>query len=789
MTAQLEQAIIGLALTADPQVMLDLDRVRPEHFADIRHGALWALIRKVAQQHAPDPLTVAGALPSIPAEDRNGINDGYLLDCLHEAPAAPRVLAASYAGQLIADAGHRRLEAAVTRAHQLLEGTPDPVEADALIRAVLDDAAPTSQTVGHLIADTLDQTLDSIGKPGRVTPTPWVDLNQLLGGWRPGALYVVGARPATGKALALDTPIPTPTGWTTMGAINVGDSVLSLDGKPTLVTHATEVMTGHDCYRVTFSDGAQIVADADHQWATETRASRKAACAAKRCPHTSPFAREQRRAYPCVVTTRELAATVRTKNGRSNHTLPDVLPLDLPDADLPLDPYVLGYWLGDGDSNGPVLTVWERDADHVRAALKRAGYFTTETSQSSCVRIRFSTTPIRRGGNHGDSGAARLRSLGVLHNKHIPATYLRASYAQRLDLLRGVLDSDGTVGKTGQVEHVTVNRPLADSIVELARTLGVRPTVTCKRVDGRNEEHSTAYLVHGMFRREHMTLARKADRLPVSRRNLHRLVTAVDPVESVPVRCIQVAAEDHLYLAGEHMVPTHNSILGLQAAYSLAHTGPVAISSLEMPEREVHTRLLAHAASVPIGHINGHGKPTDRDREQISRAASHLRSLPISIDDRSSSTVWDVATHARLFARHQHLAGVVIDYMQLMSTPRGDRRPRHEVVAEQSRQLKILAGELDCPVIALSQLNRQSEGRGDGRPNLADLRESGAIEQDADVVLLLHVPQEGGIPDEGRLEVAIAKNRHGPAGRITLQRSGATASLNDYSWQAPDGDL
>lgn len=430
MTAQLEQAIIGLALTADPQVMLDLDRVRPEHFADIRHGALWALIRKVAQQHAPDPLTVAGALPSIPAEDRNGINDGYLLDCLHEAPAAPRVLAASYAQQLIADAGHRRLEAAVTRAHQLLEGTPDPVEADALIRAVLDDAAPTSQTVGHLIADTLDQTLDSIGKPGRVTPTPWVDLNQLLGGWRPGALYVVGARPATGK-----------------------------------------------------------------------------------------------------------------------------------------------------------------------------------------------------------------------------------------------------------------------------------------------------------------------------------------------------------------------SILGLQAAYSLAHTGPVAISSLEMPEREVHTRLLAHAASVPIGHINGHGKPTDRDREQISRAASHLRSLPISIDDRSSSTVWDVATHARLFARHQHLAGVVIDYMQLMSTPRGDRRPRHEVVAEQSRQLKIIAGELDCPVIALSQLNRQSEGRGDGRPNLADLRESGAIEQDADVVLLLHVPQEGGIPDEGRLEVAIAKNRHGPAGRITLQRSGATASLNDYSWQAPDGDL
>lgn len=788
MTDNLEQAIIGLALTADPQVMLDLDRVRPQHFADLRHGALWELIRKVAQQHAPDPLTIAGALPSIPAEDRNGIDDGYLLACLHEAPAAPRVLAASYAQQLIDASGHRNLEAALIRAGQVLEGTPDPVEADGLIRSVLDEAAPDSQHVGHLIADKLDATLDSIGKPGAFTPTPWVDLNNVIGGWRPGALYVVGARPSAGKALALDTPIPTPTGWTTMGAINVGDSVLSLDGKPTLVTHATEVMTGHDCYRVTFSDGAQIVADADHQWATETRASRKAACAAKHCPHTSPFAREQRRDYPCVVTTRELAATVRTKDGRSNHTLPDVLPLDLPDADLPLDPYVLGYWLGDGDSNGPVLTVWERDADHVRAALKRAGYFTTETSQSSCVRIRFSTTPIRRGGNHGDSGAARLRSLGVLHNKHIPATYLRASYAQRLDLLRGVLDSDGTVGKTGQAEYVTVDRPLADSIVELARTLGVRPTVTCKRVDGRDEEHSTAYRVHGMFRREHMTLARKADRLPISRRNLHRLVTAVDPVESVPVRCIQVAAEDHLYLAGEHMVPTHNSILGLQAAYGLAHHGPVAVSSLEMPQREVHTRLLAHAGQVDIGHLIGQGQPTDAEWSAINEAGKHLAALPISVDDRSSATVWDVTTHARILARHQHLAGVVVDYMQLMTTPRGDRRPRHEVVSEQSRQLKILAGELDCPVIALSQLNRQSEQRPGGGPSLADLRESGAIEQDADVVLLLNVPVEGGMPDQSRLDVAVAKNRHGSSALVHLQRDGKHATLNDLAW-TPHGSL
>ena len=789
MTDNLEQAIIGLALTADTQVMLDLDRVRPQHFADLRHGALWELIRKVAQQHAPDPLTVAGALPSIPAEDRNGIDDGYLLACLHEAPAAPRVLAASYAQQLIDAAGHSNLEAALIRAGQVLEGTPDPVEADGLIRSILDEAAPDSQHVGHLIADTLDATLATIGQPGAFTPTPWVDLNNVIGGWRPGALYVVGARPSAGKALSLDTPLPTPTGWTTMGDVKVGDEVLGMDGKPTQVTFATEVQVNHQCYELTFSDGAKIVADADHRWLVEDRASRKASASAKHAPHTSKYARQQRRCFPRVATTEEIAATVRCKDGRANYSLPSMAPLDLPESNLPLDPYVLGYWLGDGDAHTAVVTTWNQDASHFIEALDRAGYhYSVHESQESCARIAFSTTPIRRGGPVRDSAVGRLREMGVLRSKHIPRTYLRASYGQRLDLLRGLLDSDGTVSKSGQMEYTTVDEPLANDVMELMRTLGLRPTFGTRKVRGRDVAHSTEYRIHAMATSEHMTLARKAKRLPDERRNLRRSVTDVVPVASVPVRCIQVSNNDHMYLAGEAMVPTHNTLLGLQAAYGLAHHGPVAVSSLEMPQREVHTRLLAHAGQVDIGHLIGQGQPTDAEWSAINESGKHLAALPISVDDRSSATVWDVTTHARILARHQHLAGVVVDYMQLMTTPRGDRRPRHEVVAEQSRQLKILAGELDCPVIALSQLNRQSEQRPGGGPSLADLRESGAIEQDADVVLLLNVPVEGGMPDQSRLDVAVAKNRHGSVALVHLQRDGKHATLNDLAW-TPHGSL
>ena len=155
----------------------------------------------------------------------------------------------------------------------------------------------------------------------------------------------------------------------------------------------------------------------------------------------------------------------------------------------------------------------------------------------------------------------------------------------------------------------------------------------------------------------------------------------------------------------------------------------------------------------------------------------------MSIDDRSSITVTAIRAHARGLSRRGQLAGVVVDYLQLMTAERGDRRPRHEIVADQSRQLKILAKELQCPVIALSQLNRASEQREGKAPTLSDLRESGALEQDADVVLLLHVPVDKAdhmeVPLDHLLRVTVAKNRHGPVGRVTLARHGETATLLD----------
>src|SRR3712207_8759831 len=133
------------------------------------------------------------------------------------------------------------------------------------------------------LEDVLQPTMDELdaiasrGGTARGVPTGIRDLDELTNGLQAGQMVVIAARPGVGKALALDTPIATPTGWKTMGALSVGDRVLGSDGRPTTVVAATEVMTGRPCYEVHFSDGSVIVADAQHQWLTQTRADRGSA--------------------------------------------------------------------------------------------------------------------------------------------------------------------------------------------------------------------------------------------------------------------------------------------------------------------------------------------------------------------------------------------------------------------------------------------------------------------------------------------------------------------------------
>lgn len=225
------------------------------------------------------------------------------------------------------------------------------------------------------------------------------------------------------------------------------------------------------------------------------------------------------------------------------------------------------------------------------------------------------------------------------------------------------------------------------------------------------------------------------------------------------------------------------TIFGVQAALGLAQYGYVALNTLEMDKHEINQRAISHAGEVWISHLQGakNGKSAmyDWERDAVKAVAPVLADLPISVQDDPNATPLTVRAHARSLTRKGPLMGIVVDYLQLMEPDGRDQRPRHEIVASYSRALKKLAKEMSCPVIALSQLNRGGAG---SDPSLTHLKESGSLEQDADVVILLSQPEiqeeDGSVRlDELNLRVSVAKNRHGPHGSFTIQRNGGKSTI------------
>jgi replicative DNA helicase len=552
-----------------------------------------------------------------------------------------------------------------------------------------------------------------------------------MSGLQPSTLVIVGARPATGKALALDTPIPTPTGWTTMGDLAAGDEVFDEQGHPCRVVYTSPVFEDHQCFEVRFDDGTTIVADAGHRWLAYDLPAWRSHCSSDT-------------GVPRVVTTQEMVDDgVRAPDGRSNWYLP-LAALDLADAELPVDPYVLGCWLGDGSSAGGSLTA-DDDAAHFVAEFECAGY--------------------------------RLEP-GPGHDR-IPAAYLRASFKQRLCLLQGLMDTAGTVaGAGGGVELCLANRKLLDQAWELVASLGHKPNPSShKRIplgDGRviQARRFRWTPLDPVFRLPRQAAA-LAEAVGTGRhgRATRRAIADIVAVPTVPTRCISVDAPSHLFLAGRAMIPTHNTAfaLGMATHAALEVQRPVLFFSLEMSHLEITQRILSAEARVDATRMRN-GKLAEADWTKLSHAIGRLAEAPLYIDDNPQATVMEIRAKARrLKSRIGDLGLIVVDYLQLM-TGRTKAENRQVEVAEISRGLKILARELEVPVVALSQLSRGLELRADKRPMLADLRESGSLEQDADVVMFLYRDElyNAESPDRGTAEVLVAKHRSGPTGMDRL---------------------
>jgi replicative DNA helicase len=604
-----EQSVLGAMMLSKDAIADAVELVRPGDFYRPAHQLLFDAILDLYGRGEPaDPITVSAELTRAGQLVRVG-GANYLHTLVNTVPTAAN---AGYYAQIVAErAILRRLVIAGTRIVQM---GYDTASGSANILGSVDDVVDRAQAevyeiterrtsedyvhIESLLQTTLDEIdkISSTGGIGTGIPTGFHQLDEITNGLHPGQMITVAGRPGSGKALALDTPLPSPTGWTTMGAVQVGDLLVGADGKPTRVVAVTEVMHARPCFEVEFSDGTVIIADAEHQWRTMTRESARLASAS---------------------------------------------------AQLAL--------VG---ANGPPLS-----------------------------------------GRAWISDDARIVTTG-----HLAAT------------VRG-----------------------ADGL----------------------PNHAVVDTAHEVFR--------------------CREVFDVRAVESVPVRCVQVDNDDHMYLAGRTMVPTHNSTLALDIARSAAvkHGKPTVIFSLEMGKLEIMMRLFSAEAGVALQNMRS-GHMSDGDWTRLARRSSELAEAPLYIDDSPNLTMMEIRSKARRLRQRQDIQLIVIDYLQLMTS--GKRvESRQQEVSEFSRSMKLLAKELDVPVVALSQLNRGPEQRTDKRPLLSDLRESGSIEQDSDMVILVHRPDlyEPETERAGEADLIIAKHRNGPTATIAVAFQGRYSRFAD----------
>ena len=385
----------------------------------------------------------------------------------------------------------------------------------------------------------LSQT--SSAEPGRwkTERTPY--LKEIMDELSPSSkaseiVFMKGAQ--IGGALSLDTPLPTPDGWTTMGEIKIGDKIFDDKGLPCTVVGKSKIFENNQCYQITFSDGSKIVCDHIHRWTVWDEKKYET--------------RKQK-----IVSTPEIHKNFKHRLVRNRYSIPVARPILCESKQLPIDPYLLGVWLGDGNRHTGFLYLNSDDSSEILSKIDREKRIRNALGKCHEVKLK--------------NFCRDLRLSGFLKNKVIPQNYLRSSYEQRLSLLHGLMDTDGSITDKGRCELTNVDRAIIDGTCELLSSLGVKFSVynsmsmnSCRR-KRQSPPRPLWRISFTTFDIVPFSLKRKVAKLHKSGRiseTQKRRIIDVKEIDQVKTACIEVDSPSHLYLCGKTMIPTHNSECG-----------------------------------------------------------------------------------------------------------------------------------------------------------------------------------------------------------------------------------
>ena len=587
------------------------------------------------------------------------------------------------------------------------------------------------------VMDEIDTVLNSETKTFGLS-TGFKKIDNVLSGLCKSKLYILGARPRVGKALSLDTNILTPAGWVKNRDIKLGDTVIGRDGKPTKVIGVyPQGITNN--YTLTLKDGRTIDCCEDHEWTV----------------YSSKWGKER------TFTVKELYNKLQCVRYKNRISLPRFTGDYGIEKDFIIPPYVMGVLIGDGCLSAEAVR-YCKPSQHILEEVRK--YL------PKGVEANFYKDEKTVGITNWSEAKNYIKKVGLdtqSYNKFIPNEYFHSSKEQREKLFNGLMDTDGFKFNTGW-EYSTTSKQLALDVQQLAWSLGY-----CAKIVTRM----------GKYKKDNkVTTTRLNYRVFIT---THNPLTIVDiqPTKSFETQCIHVDNKDHLFVIEDYIV-THNSALAQQIAENISVNHNVLFHSLEMKSAQYTKRSVFRLTGLNNDILTNGGVTAEDAMNRVAEASEQLSRLNLFIDDASECNLTSIEKNInKMIDKKGSCDLIVIDYLQLMGSNNKKVYDRFEVVSNNSRGLKRLANKYNVPILCLCQLSRQLEQRQDKRPILSDLRDSGDIEQDADVVMFLYRDElyATNPMSRGKAELIIAKNREGTCRMIPMLFNGSKTQFLEGS--------